>query len=268
MFLAEDALLMEYIRRKNVRFMSKIQFSQAAKEGLQYYVYCLVNPSDGKVFYIGKGTGDRVYQHAIGAIEGDAHTEKLDLIRRIINEDKKDVQYYIVRHGMDSDTAFEVEAALIDFLTYPRFNLENVLTNIVAGKDQWDRGIKTDSEIEQTYSVEPMVVDDDDFILCVNLNKSYRKGCDIYEITRGWWIVGKEARKKITHVIGIYRGIVRGVYRPEKWSEVVDEKGVLKCCFEGEALNDSSYMNKDARNVVKINPYGRPSYIKGKNHNY
>lgn len=67
--------------------MQKKQFSQTAKEGLQNYVYCLVNPSDGKVFYIGKGSDDRVYQHAVGAIEGDAHTEKLDLI--IIRKTKR-----------------------------------------------------------------------------------------------------------------------------------------------------------------------------------
>lgn len=189
------------------------------------------------------------------------------IIRHIINVDKKEVQYYIVRHGMDKDTAFEVESALIDFLSYPRFNLESVLTNIIAGKAQWDRGIKTDQEIEQTYSVEPMEVGDDDYILCVNLNKSYKKGCDVYEITRGWWPVGKEARKKITHVIGLYKGIVRGVFRPVEWLETENENGKKKYGFIGDSLTDSPYLNKDARNVVKINHYGRPSYVKGKNIN-
>ena len=241
----------------------KYQFSENAVEGLESYVYCLVNPSDGKVFYVGKGTGNRVFQHAIGAIEGNEETEKLDLIRKIKKEGKE-VLHYIIRHGMDSDTAFEVEAALIDFLTYPHFNLETVLTNLAAGHHQWDRGIKTTEEIEQTYSTEPLVINDGDYILCVNLNKTYKKGVDIYEITRGDWIVGRNVRSKVTHVIGIYRGIVRGVYKPEKWEEFVTENGVRKCRFVGTEEPNSPYMNKNTRGVVKINPYGRPVYISAK----
>jgi hypothetical protein len=29
----------------------------------RYYVYALVDPRDGKIFYIGKGCGDRIKQH-------------------------------------------------------------------------------------------------------------------------------------------------------------------------------------------------------------
>ena len=40
------------------------QFSQKAQEELKYYVYCLVDPRDRKIFYIGKGIGNRVFAHA------------------------------------------------------------------------------------------------------------------------------------------------------------------------------------------------------------
>lgn len=29
----------------------------------RYYVYCLINPRDNQVFYIGKGVGNRVFSH-------------------------------------------------------------------------------------------------------------------------------------------------------------------------------------------------------------
>jgi hypothetical protein len=40
------------------------EFQPAVIEALKYYVYCLVNPRDNKIFYIGKGKGNRVFQHA------------------------------------------------------------------------------------------------------------------------------------------------------------------------------------------------------------
>ena len=231
-----------------------MEFSTKTQENLAYYVYALVDPRDGKVFYIGKGKGNRVFAHAIGAMESDAESEKIETIKDI-KKAGKEVGHFIIRHALDEDTAFELESALIDFLTYPQFNLEKVMTNIQSGHHQWDRGIKTVDEIEQMYATEPLEIQDGDYVLCVNLNRSYKPGKNIYEITRGDWIVGKEARKKITHVFGIYRGIVRGVYKPEKWEELIDEKGTKKFRFVGQELNHSPYMNKDTRGVVKINPY-------------
>ena len=58
------------------------QFSQKVKEELGYYVYCLVDPRDRKIFYIGKGCGDRVYAHACNALEDEeASTDKIEKIR-------------------------------------------------------------------------------------------------------------------------------------------------------------------------------------------
>ena len=240
------------------------EFSPKTRENIGYYVYALVDSRDGKVFYIGKGVGNRVFAHANDAIESETESDKLNLIREI-HDAGQTVDHYILRHGMDEETAYEFESALIDFLTYPNFNLETVLVNDVSGHHQWDRGIKTVNEIEQMYATEPLEIKDGDYLLCVNLNKSYKPGKDIYEITRGDWIVGKEARKKITHVLGIYRGIVRGVYKPEVWEEFTDQNGTKKVRFEGQELPASPYMNKDTRGVVKINPYGRPVYATSAN---
>jgi GIY-YIG catalytic domain protein len=113
-----------------------VEFRQKVKEALRYYVYALVDSRNSKIFYIGKGKENRVFQYAKGALE-DAFSEnapnlKLDTIRSIISEGKK-VAYYIIRHNLEEKQAYLVESTLIDMLTYSPFNHNNQLTNLIAG---------------------------------------------------------------------------------------------------------------------------------------
>ena len=66
------------------------QFSQKAQEELKYYVYCLVDPRDRKIFYVGKGVGNRVFAHAYAELRSEGLvTDKLDKIREIISSGYK-----------------------------------------------------------------------------------------------------------------------------------------------------------------------------------
>ena len=54
--------------------MRPIEFKQTVINRLNYYVYCLVDPRDNRIFYIGKGHGNRVFQHAACAMSStDIH---------------------------------------------------------------------------------------------------------------------------------------------------------------------------------------------------
>ena len=44
-------------------------FSTSIIEKLAYYVYCLIDPRDGNIFYVGKGVGNRVFHHALGSLQ-------------------------------------------------------------------------------------------------------------------------------------------------------------------------------------------------------
>lgn len=59
-------------------------FSQQTIESLTYYVYALVDPRDNRIFYIGKGKGNRIFQHAKDALNDNDQSLKLDIIRSII----------------------------------------------------------------------------------------------------------------------------------------------------------------------------------------
>ena len=39
------------------------KFSDETAERLGYYVYRLIDPRNGRTFYVGKGKGNRVFEH-------------------------------------------------------------------------------------------------------------------------------------------------------------------------------------------------------------
>ena len=93
------------------------QFSNKVIEELGYYVYALIDPRDHKIFYIGKGYGNRVFQHCLAAIQEDDETLKLNTIRAILNSGLE-VGHYILRHKLSEEEALQMESLLIDVLTY------------------------------------------------------------------------------------------------------------------------------------------------------
>ena len=52
-------------------------FDEKTKSELRYYVYLLVNPETKTPFYVGKGIGNRVFNHLKDAKDGKVGTEKV-----------------------------------------------------------------------------------------------------------------------------------------------------------------------------------------------
>lgn len=247
-----------------------MEFKQSVKDALNYYVYALVNPINHMIFYIGKGKGDRVFQHAEDALEENSQSLKLDTIRKITAQGKK-VEYYILRHNLTEKEAFLVESTIIDILTYSKFNHQNQLTNIVSGHHQWDEGIKSIDELNVLYDCSRIILSNKDKLLLVSLNQSFNqakaKGVyrrnDIYESTRKYWPIGKNKAQEIDYVLGVYKGIVRCVIRVEsyKWFSQAEDGTVFKnprCCFYGQVITDSPYLNKDVTDY----PFGSRGAIR------
>ena len=117
-----------------------MKFTPEICEKLSYYVYRLIDPRNGETFYVGKGKGNRVFEHINNAVNtaenSNDDNEKLKRIREITGAGLE-VIHIIHRYGLDEETAFEVEAAIID--CYPG------LTNIKSGYCS-ERGV-TNSEI-------------------------------------------------------------------------------------------------------------------------
>ena len=73
------------------------KFSNKCIEELGFYVYSLIDPRNNKIFYIGKGSGNRVFQHCEAALQEDEESLKLNLIRVIFASGSK-VDLFILRH--------------------------------------------------------------------------------------------------------------------------------------------------------------------------
>lgn len=223
------------------------KFSQKTIEELQYYVYVLIDPRNNKVFYVGKGHENRVFNHVECAVENNQESDKLDTIRDILDNGYV-VKHYIIRHKLTEVEAFLVESVLIDFLTFSDFSSVAKITNVVSGRHQWDEGIKTVTDLEILYACKPLEMEDVKHnVLSINVNRTYNlkneRHPNIYEATRKSWVLSEKKIKKLDYVVSEYRGIIRAVFKPTKW--IKDRK---RWMFEGEEVKDKSildlYLNK------------------------
>lgn len=188
----------------------KYGFPQLAIEHLGCYVYLLIDPETDKVFYVGKGTGNRIFSHMNNSLDNPKETDKVKIIRRIIKEGKE-IKHVILRHGLTEKEAFEVEASLIDYL-----GIED-LENLVRGQESIGRGMMSASDIIAQYAAEKITITEPGLILRVH--GLYRPGMtaeELYEITRGNWVVGKK-REKAEYAFSVVGGVVREVYKIHRW---------------------------------------------------
>lgn len=92
---------------------------------MKYYVYELVDPRNGWIFYVGKGCGARPDHHTLEAKRG-IKSAKCDVIRDILTSGHQ-VTAIIVKRFSDEAAAYTYEKAVI-----AEYGLAN-LTNIAAG---------------------------------------------------------------------------------------------------------------------------------------
>lgn len=218
------------------------EFSAEVIEELKYYVYKLIDPRNGQVFYVGKGKGNRVFAHVDGILEKeeleewqDEESEKIKTIREIKGEGLE-VIYIIHRHHMDEKTAFEVEAALIDVYS----GLTNIASPINA-----EYGVANVQQIINKYGLQQISeFKKEDKVLIIKIRQesvnSWGNG-DIYETVHQWWKLNGDRRKDVKQVVAVIDGVVKGVYEVENWYY---NKEKNRWGFDGKEIKDSEYLNK------------------------
>ena len=187
--------------------MTPLSISPKVAECLKYYVYLYIDPRHNRIFYVGKGKGSRVLDHLYEVGE----SEKVNVIRELRLEGLEPILEILV-HGLENELdALRIEAVVIDLLG------KSALTNQVRG---WGGGIVGHSSLQEPtslYDAVPAQVDD--AVLLIRSNQLYRYGItaqELYEATRGVWIIGKR-REQARYACAVFRSVVREVYRIEAW---------------------------------------------------
>lgn len=230
---------------------------------LQYYVYALIDPRNGQPFYIGKGVGNRVFDHVSCALSTEHESDKYAVIREIRNENIE-VSHLIIRHGMNSKTAYQVESALIDFSSW----LQKPLTNKVLGHHSIQYGLSTAKELIRRNNAQLLESMASNCVM-ININKTYKRGIDvdaIYNATKEAWVIAQWRLDKIKYALSEYKGLIVEVYTIYEWYPVdaVDKNGKpkIRWGFNGK-IADNEVRNKYIdRSVAHLKQRGNTNPIR------
>jgi uncharacterized protein len=173
---------------------------------LKSYVYVYIDPRNGEIFYIGKGKDDRLFAHL-----GD--TSETDKTARIsdIRESGKEPQIDLLRYGLSDSEAELVEASAIDLIG------KNRLTNKMSGHHKGSFPRISSKELILMLNAKKTEVRHKAILITINrLYRSDMTAQELYEATRGTWRIGQR-RNQADVVMAVYQGIVREVYKIEKW---------------------------------------------------
>ena len=185
---------------------------------LKCYVYLLIDPVSKTPFYVGKGTGNRVFNHLQNAKDGKTGTEKSTEIQHIL-EQNLEVEHVIVRHGLNDKTAFNIEAALIDTFKYiPSFKTF-VRGNIQGGTNSIEKGLMNAEEIARKYNAEPLDSITKECVI-ININSSYKRASGenrIYQATKEIWKMKDPRKSSLKYALSEYRGQIVEVFQIEHW---------------------------------------------------
>ncbi len=234
------------------------EFTPYVSEQLKAYVYLLIDPRDGEIFYVGKGNGNRVFDHALDALaDKETSSDKLDRIREI-RAAGCEVRHELLRFGLTDRTALEIEAAAIQLLGLSE------LTNKVEGHHVWARGQMTTEVAVSLFDAPPApeIVEPAIIFRIPHLWSPVMSADELYEATQGWWPLG-DRRKGAKFAFAVSHWVIREVYRidADSWRqrqagdrdyELDIGKSRKRWGFSGEvAENLAHFRNKNVKHLYK-----------------
>ena len=244
------------------------RFPEACFDTLGCYVYRLIDPRNGKTFYIGRGRGNRVFAHVndklsfSNSVDDNEFTEdevsaKIKTIRDIRHAGLN-VIHVIHRYGMTDKEAMEVEAALIDDYSIG-------ITNIQSGYDA-DRGIiETQTLIHKLSADEFVEPDDLDYIIIKTKISTIENSGSLYEATRRAWQLNLNKVQAYPYVLSTINGVVEEVYEVDNWYKS-EEVGRVE--FNGHVAPDhirNLFIHKKLPGHYREKGMARPALYK-RNH--
>lgn len=229
-------------------------FDMLQQERLGLYVYALLDPRDGKIFYIGQGRNNRIFDHFNDA-ENKLRSNRILSSKEIrildIWKNSEDVVWKIIAHKLSDESANATEAALIDSMSV---SPNGPCLNEVRGPRS---SMLSEGEVA-TLGASPVNPDtsySSVFMFPVHNALSDSRE-NIYEATRAAWSVSKHNRSRESHAVGIKNGISIGGFSIDRWKQHGD-----KFAFSG--ADDKSLVNFDWKPIISqtIGYWQRGNYL-------
>ncbi len=239
---------------------TKRTFDEIQQSELGKYVYALIDPRDSKIFYVGQGTSNRVFDHFNDADK--LNPQKIDLrkaskkLLRILDiwENDLDVDWIIIAYGLDKsvedlDLASRLESGVYHCLEQSiNGHLLNDNTppksSLLLPEDVEALGAEYVNPEEEIHNV---------FIFPIHA--ALIAGASPYDATRRAWLISKEFQNLGTsYAVGLKNSISKGSYKVNKWIDSELSPGRFEFLAPGHPNPPTldSLLNKNWTNVLSV----------------
>lgn len=218
-------------------------FSEEVSKKLGNYVYRLIDPRNGETFYVGKGKGNRVFDHADAKLKKEKDEDNLSIKLSRILEIKNShlaVLYVIHRHDIPDEAIFEVEAALID--AFPG------LSNVQGGHGSSAKGPMNVKEIIDKYALPEILDEPEHKLVLININRLENRSDvnEIYNQVRLSWKISKNKADRADYILAVVRGIVVGAFVADEWLAATYKNFPSRILPENESPDRKGFHGKKA----------------------
>ena len=250
------------------------KFSPQTIKRLKNYVYVYSDPDTGEYFYVGRGKGNRAFDH-LKEVAKNPKTKKIKELRKR----GKDPKIEILAYGLTEQIAKNVEGAVIEVL-----EIDN-LTNRVRNHEAGEFGKLGVDEIESKYGSKVLKRSDiTDNVIVFRLTDTYYENMsaiELYDATRQFWNVVLDSVEDLEYALAVHDNVVLEVYKIEKWypafttlttrpgCELLQpDKNPTQYEFIGRVAEDkirNKYLGKSTKGLFKPGNQRGFNYIRGKN---
>lgn len=231
-------------------------FDILQKEKLGKYVYALRDPRNRKIFYVGQGVNDRVFEHFNEAdnylnssIPFKQMSSKVICILDIWNNNV-DVEWIILAHNLptDNNVADLIESAIFDGLS----ESQNGETQNEVSPPNSSKLLLYDLDSMAAEFVNPTTPYD--YVFVFPIQNALMKGINPYNATRTTWAVTNDNQTlSSAYAVGLKNSISKGSFQVSAWTDVA---GTSKQEFSSPGHPNPTchqpLLNKNWSNVLAV----------------
>jgi hypothetical protein len=251
----------------------KRSFDDLEKQELGKSIYALRDPRDGKIFYIGQGVDDRIFNHFTEA-EDCLKQNKVasSKVIRILDiwKNNEDVDWFIVAHNLQQEYNTDkfsdiVESAVIDVLSQSQ---NGICLNEIKGPKssmltQEDIKLLAAAPINPTFAM--------DKVFIFPIQNGLADGKSEYDATRSAWYVKQEYQGTPAYAVGIKNGISHGSFLIDEWKPIGNKhefRGTEFDALKGKSWLSilskvKGYWQRGNYIIVKFDGNGKCKIIRG-----